>query len=67
MMTREEFLKAHNEQTWLVVKDPFIPSFVIRADTLIVEVHGAAGPGRTYLNFRYFKVATPNDLLKYGE
>ncbi len=73
-MTYEEVLKAAEEKTWLVVKteDPPPPptwssAYVIRADRLHIGYHGAYGPKNAYASFRYFSLATPNDMLKYGE
>ncbi len=65
-MTKEELEKAVEEKTWLYINNDH--SVLIRADHLRIDAVSACAAGtinKFSSAFECFRVATPNDMLKY--
>lgn len=70
-MTREEVKQAIKDKTWLVYssRSPTKP-FLARANYVEIStsVYITSIEGATwYAVMGYLRIATPNDMLKYGE
>lgn len=63
MMTEEELWKAQKEGTWLIAYDKWL----IRADRLHMLRKCKPEKDSRYVGRLDLRIATPNDMLKYGE